>query len=376
MTGMAAELIPVYHKVHKLYAKCRSPQKLYFSITKAAANLVHAEKCSLMLADRDTHALRVSAVTGCDRWLIENVSIRPGEGIAGRVYAEGIPIVTDCAESIRRYVPRPRPRFKTPSSVILPLGMGDETIGVLNLSDKRSGDPFTEDDLSVLSAFSTQVFLILKIAGCYRDLDHLRELSTTDFLTGLFNRRYFNIRLTEEHQRTERSGGMFSLAMLDIDDFKLFNDTEGHLAGDRILKEIAAVMSRSIRGNDILARYGGEEFAIIMPQTSEATAFKVAERIRSEIRNIRHAGSDRFPGRKITVSIGIAVHNNGRKPIEDVIERADIALRRAKLQGKDCTILHAVCSGKQVKEAGWRRSAAGRLTAGPQINFAGPENNG
>lgn len=361
MLSMATELIPVYHKVNKLYAKCGSPHKLYFSITKAAASLVNAEKCSLMLADQDSHSLRVSAVTGAGRWLIENITMRSGEGIAGRVYAEGIPIVTDCAESISKYVLRPRPRYKTPSSVILPLGMGDETIGVLNVSDKRSGDPFTEDDLLVLSAFSAQIFLILKISSCYRDLEHLRELSTTDFLTGLFNRRYFNIRLSEEHQRVERSGGMFSLAMLDIDDFKHFNDTEGHLSGDRILKEIAAVTARSIRGNDILARYGGEEFAIIMPQTTAATAFKVAERIRSEIRSIRQSKTEKFSGRLITASIGIAVYNDCREPVENVIERADLALRRAKLQGKDCAILYAAYSEKTAQEDSWRKNTTRKL---------------
>lgn len=367
MLSMATELLPVYHKVNKLYAKCRSPHKLYFSITKAAASLVQAEKCSLMLADRETHALRVSAVTGAGRWLIENITMQAGEGIAGKVYAEGVPIVTDCAESISKYVLCPRSRYKTPSSVILPLGMGDETIGVLNVSDKRSGNPFTEDDLFVLSVFSTEIFLILKISSCYRELDHLRELSTTDYLTGLFNRRYFNIRLGEEHQRVERSGGMFSLVMLDIDDFKHYNDTEGHLAGDRILKQIATVMARSIRGIDILARYGGEEFAIIMPQTSEETAFTVAERIRSEIRNIREAGSEKFPGRRLTASIGIAVYKDCREPVEDVIERADFALRRAKLQGKDCAILYADYSGKTSKEGSWRGNDTRRLTGGPEI---------
>ncbi|MBA4372672.1 MAG: hypothetical protein C0402_07380 [Thermodesulfovibrio sp.] len=357
MLRMSAELIPVYHKVNKLYAKFKSPHRLYDSITRAAANLVNAEKCSLMLAEKDTHALRVAAVTGGDRWLIESIRMRTGEGIAGKVYADGVPIVTDCAAGISKYVPCPRPRYKTSSSVILPLGMGHETIGVLNVSDKRSGDPFSEIDLSVLSAFSAQVFLILKISNCYREVEHLRELSTTDCLTGLFNRRYFNIRLEEEQQRAMRSGGMISLAMLDIDDFKHFNDTEGHLAGDLILKDAASVMARSIRGNDILARYGGEEFAIIMPQTSEMTALKVAERIRCEIRNIRQSPTCRLPGRKLTVSIGIAVYNDCSRPIEDVIERADLALHRAKLLGKDCAILYSYNSEKTEEETVWRRSA-------------------
>lgn len=335
------ELHPVYSKIIKLYAKCKSPYKLYCGITREAASLVKAEKCSLMLQDSESQVLRVSAIIGADGLLIEKVQVRAGEGIAGRVYEVGEPILIDCEVGIRKYVSSPRPRYKTACSMSVPLGLAHEVIGVLNLSDKRSGEPFTEKDLAILSAFALFIFFILKLSLCYSESERMRELSTTDFLTGLFNRRYFDIRLEEEHQRVRRSGGWFSLAMLDIDNFKLFNDTEGHLAGDEILKKIASVIGHTIRTNDILARFGGEEFVIIMPQTSEATAFKVAERIRNDVKNLIRTGWKRFPMKKITVCIGISAYYDCREPIESVVNRADMALAKAKYQGKDCTVLYS-----------------------------------
>jgi len=346
LSRMAHELSPDYNRIIRLYAKFKDPYKLYCSITREAARLANAERCTLMLHDNDRQVLRVSAVTGIDRYLIEGIKIRSGEGIAGKVYEAGVPILIDSEERIREYAELPRPGYKTPSSLSLPVGFAKEIIGVLNLSDKHSGEPFTEVDLSTLSPFVLHIFFILKLSMCYRETERMRELSTTDFLTGLFNRRYFDIRLEDEYQRVRRNGGWFSLAMVDIDNFKLFNDTEGHLAGDEILKKLASVMGHTIRTNDILARFGGEEFVIIMPQTSETTAFKVAERIRNDIKNIIRSGWKRFPMKKITVCIGISSYCDGREPMENVVNRADMALARAKQQGKDCTVLYSDYPGK------------------------------
>ena len=341
MSKLARELNPVYNRISRLYAKRKDPCKLYSGIIKEAADLVKAEKCSLMLEDKEMPVLRVSAFTGADGYHIEKVQVRAGEGIAGRVYKAGAPILIDCAERIKEYIVSPRPRYKTVYSLSLPLGVANEVIGVLNLSDKRSGGPFTVNDLAMMSAFAMQAFFIIKLSLCHRESELMRALSTTDFLTGLFNRRYFDIRLEEEHQRINRAGGWFSLAMVDIDNFKLFNDTEGHLAGDRILKEIASIMTRTIRANDVLARFGGEEFVIIMPQTSEMTAFKVAERIRGDIKNLILPKWKNFPCKRVTVCIGISSYCDSKEPTDSVIERADRALCKAKLQGKDCTVLYS-----------------------------------
>jgi diguanylate cyclase (GGDEF)-like protein len=217
--------------------------------------------------------------------------------------------------------------------------VADETIGVLNLSDKYSGEPFSEKDISTLTGFVSQASVLLRLCDYHERSEQMRELSITDPLTGLFNRRYFNIRLDEESRRARRYALPMSLAIMDIDTFKLFNDTEGHLAGDYILKEVASIMSAAVRANDILVRFGGDEFVILMPQTSKAEALGVAERIRKNIRDQIQLAWKRFPAKQITISAGISMFPDGCGPKDHLIRCADRALYKAKVKGRDCVIM-------------------------------------
>lgn len=249
-----------------------------------------------------------------------------------------MPLFIDREDRIRDYLPVPKSRYRTPYFASIPLKMADEVIGILNLSDKATGEAFTEEDLSVIIPFVQHASILLKLSLCYKTAEQMRELSITDPLTGLFNRRYFDIRIEEEYIRAKRYGFSFSLAIADIDDFKLFNDTEGHRAGDFILKEIASVMNRSIRANDILVRFGGEEFAIIMPQIQKSEAFYVAERVRENVKNQIQPIWRKFPKERMTVSIGIAIYPECNS-IESLIREADRSLYAAKRSGKDRTMM-------------------------------------
>lgn len=324
-------------KTSKLYFLHKDIQHLYDNIVIEAASLADAEKCSLMLPADDKDTLRVNAASGINRWLMENVRVRKGEGIAGKVYEQGMPILIENEEKLKYFSIPSKPQFKTASCLSIPIKIADEILGVINLSDKYSGGPFSEEDIFVLNQFVTQTSILLKLTSCYRTAEEMRELSITDHLTGLFNRRYFNNRFEEELQRSKRYSLPFSLAIVDIDDFKLFNDTEGHLYGDDILKSCASIMDNTIRTNDILARFGGEEFAIIMPQTQKAEAFYVAERIRENIKNMISPTYKNLPQKNITVSIGIATYPDCGEPINNLIKYADMALYKAKVLGKDQT---------------------------------------
>lgn len=373
---MIEGLNPVFFGAAQLYSKHRDPDELYRVITREASALAKTERASLMLLDRERNVLRLCAATGLEPSLIGRAELRAGEDIAGKVCEDGKPILLDSDRALRRYIDPPRPGYKTCSSLSLPLGFGEDIIGVLNLSDKCSGEPFRESDLLLLSGFALQTFFILKLSSSYMASEHMRLLSTTDFLTGLFNRRYFNIRMNEEYRLVKRLGGLLSLAILDIDDFKLFNDTEGHPSGDRILKEIASVMAATVRANDILVRFGGEEFAVIMPQTSEAEAFNLAERIR---RNVKHSiprSWKKFPKEQMTLCAGIAVHQNCQDPIEALVERADRALYTAKLQGKDRTVLYSAFSpeyGDCRSQVSYLREVPSGFGAGSLFPLSGGE---
>lgn len=310
------------------------PEALYESIVEISSRCIDSEKASLMMPDEDTGELSIKATKGMNKWIARNIRVRVGQGIAGKVFREGSPIVTDGEENLPS---EKRPNYRTSSFVSVPLKIGEETIGVLNFADKRSGEAFSEADREFLRHFAPYAAMAIRAAQYYQMSEQLRTLSITDSLTGLFNRRYFDGRLFEELQRATRYDTVFALAIFDIDDFKRFNDTEGHTAGDDVLKTLANIARESLRSIDILARFGGEEFSIIMPQTDKDEAFLVAERVRTNIREFMPAGWKKFPYEKLTVSIGMATFPADGKDAKALIRSADKALYRAKVTGKDRT---------------------------------------
>jgi diguanylate cyclase (GGDEF)-like protein/PAS domain S-box-containing protein len=159
--------------------------------------------------------------------------------------------------------------------------------------------------------------------------ERLQTLSLTDALTGLMNRRALEDCLENECARSIRSGASLSLFMLDIDDFKGFNDTFGHVCGDEVLRQIAMLMQRWTRRGDLVARYGGEEFLVILPATEEKGAFRIAERLRQAI-----AEAD-WKRRLITVSVGVATRDEHMPTANEFIHEVDQALYAAKRGGKN-----------------------------------------
>ena len=163
----------------------------------------------------------------------------------------------------------------------------------------------------------------------------LAEISVTDALTGLANRRRLTGKLAEEIARSTRTGRPFAVAMLDLDHFKQVNDEHGHQTGDRVLRKVAETLTANSRAIDLVTRYGGEEFCIIMAETESEGARNLAERLRRTIRN--------SPEILTTISIGVATWQPG-KGAEEMISRADEALYEAKRSGRDRVVIHAQCN--------------------------------
>lgn len=162
-------------------------------------------------------------------------------------------------------------------------------------------------------------------------MEKLEEIATHDELTGLFNRRYFLERLNEDLARAERSGQPLHLAILDLDHFKHINDTHGHQAGDRFLREFAGVARRVLRRTDLVARYGGEEFVVLFPHGDTADIQDVLERLRSSVEAVR---VPELPGVIVTVSTGMTRWCKGDTS-DSLLHRADEALYRAKSEGRN-----------------------------------------
>jgi diguanylate cyclase (GGDEF)-like protein len=167
--------------------------------------------------------------------------------------------------------------------------------------------------------------------------DRLRELSATDGLTLVANRRTFDEALDREWHRAMRSNEPVSLIMADIDLFKLYNDTYGHIAGDNTLRKVAAAIAECCRRRgDLVARYGGEEFAVILPRTDEASAKVIAEKIRESVEalGIEHSGNP-ATGR-VTISVGISTRTPPQtEDYVSLMHSADLALYRAKDSGRN-----------------------------------------
>ena len=159
--------------------------------------------------------------------------------------------------------------------------------------------------------------------------------AVTDKLTGLYNHAYFKQFLKLEIERSLRQKHALTLMLLDIDDFKHYNDTLGHLVGDKILHELGQVINRTVRKIDMAARYGGEEFTVVLPYTSPRGALVVAERLRQAVESHPFSYKPSLPSKTLTVSIGIASFQMDVKTVEDLIERSDIALYKAKGEGKN-----------------------------------------
>ena len=208
----------------------------------------------------------------------------------------------------------------------VPLIVEEQVIGVLGLECRRGG-AYDDHNLSVLMTIAQQAAVAIENARNY-------QMATVDSLTGFFLRDHFFQRVRDEDRRVRRYGGRFAVLMVDLDGFKQINDTNGHLAGDRYLHEVASTIREQLRGADLACRYGGDEFCLLLPETDMRGARVIAERIRQAVRR-RIVGGDEFV-LHTTVSIGIAAfpeHDTG--DLQGLMGKADDALYRAKRSGRD-----------------------------------------
>jgi len=183
-------------------------------------------------------------------------------------------------------------------------------------------------------------------------LRQTRELSISDGLTGLYNQMHFFELLGRETKNSQRHNLSYTLIIFDVDHFKNFNDSNGHLRGSETLKGIAAVMKNKFRSTDLLAKYGGDEFVIILPQTDKVGAYLAAERLREGVEKQPFPGAETQPQKKITISIGLASYPEHGLSDEEILNHADKALYFAKESGRNRTIIYNETIEKELEEFG------------------------
>jgi two-component system, cell cycle response regulator len=166
----------------------------------------------------------------------------------------------------------------------------------------------------------------------------LKEMAVRDGLTSLYNHRHFQEALAQEIARAHRSGKPCSVAFMDVDNFKAYNDTHGHPDGDRLLRTLAEILTSHLRGSDLAARYGGEEFVLLLPETPKSAALRIAEGVRGRVEQEHFPGRERQPLGRVTVSIGVASYPEDGADAAEVMACADQRLYQAKHGGRNMVI--------------------------------------
>ena len=297
-------------------------------IIEQASSILEAERCSLMLFDEESGELCIKGAKGLKSDIIKKSRLTVGEGIAGAVAREGRPLLVKFFDTDSRIHHKQLPTCKTKSFLSVPIRLEHKLIGIINVTDKKSKDcpVFNELDLKILSSIVRQVAIAIENAQLSKEIKYL---TIQDPLTSLYNHRYLMECLSYEIRRFKRFGRPLSLLIMDVDNFKNYNDVFGNFRGNLLLKQISSVLTGNLREVDVVCRYAGDEFAAILPETSLEEAHLIAEKIRWSV-------SQMNAQTPVTLSMGIASCCE-QMTRHDFVLKASAALHKAKEDGKNRT---------------------------------------
>jgi diguanylate cyclase (GGDEF)-like protein len=302
-------------------------------IVDGANGILGAEISAVYLFEQEDWTLRLYASQGrADDWFEPIVPV--SHTIVGAAFRDGFVQQSDVQPSSDLALWSRRPE-EIRSQAATPLRSGDAVIGVLLIASATFRD-LTHAERDRLQVIANQSSLALQNALLHEELE---RLSVTDRLTDLYNHGYLHQRLDEELERCTRFDHQMSLIMLDIDNFKQFNDRYGHPKGDLVLKSLSEVIRENLREIDVAARYGGEEFVIVLPETEIAGAVSVAERIRAGMAKIPQFTGEDDDQVLQTISLGVANYPTNATSAAALVESADQAMYRAKRAGKNQVVV-------------------------------------
>ncbi len=307
-------------------AKCY--ERLVGAIVESFMEFTKTKKASLMVPDEDG-LLSVRAASGLSPAAWKTVRLSPSQGVVGEALkVNDIVFIHEVSSDSRykRFFQEQTKPLKGGSLLVIPLTHRQEHLGVLSLHDVAN---FEKETLRIMAALASKS---LKNAV-------LEKVTVSEPMTGLYNQNYFKKRLADELNLSQKYGLDLSLMIFDIDFFKRFNDSYGHLAGDFVIKEIARLLKDAFRFSDVKSRYGGEEFAVIMPQTHISDAHQGAERLRESIAETMFNHEGRVL--KVTISAGVAGSSIKMDALK-LIKNADEALYKSKQLGRNRTTVSDV----------------------------------
>ena len=266
--------------------------------------------------------------------LVKSIKILLTEkmGILALTILEGMPfeVATEAAKS--KVSPVIQKILNTDFFVTVPLKAKDKTVGAILVDNIFTKKPITKSGVRILSMFANHAGLAIENSRLYEETEYL---SKTDWLTKLWNSGELHKTLSRELEKSRIADKNMSVMMIDIDNFKPYNDSVGHRKGDKAIRDIASMLSRKSRHEDLVARYGGEEFTIVMPNTPKEIALAIAERLRQKIAEIFSVVKISGNAPCLTISIGIATFPYDATDKDNLIHKADLALYEAKRMGKN-----------------------------------------
>ncbi|MBN1596136.1 diguanylate cyclase [candidate division FCPU426 bacterium] len=304
-------------------------------LARQAAESIGLDRCLVWLFDDMKVHLEAAAACGVPNQLLNALRFPLAEirdTVFFKTLSELAPVQVKGGYDAEMLTEKFKGQIVVNAMLVVPLLFKEEAIGFLAVDDTREAHEFLDDEVTLISAIANHTVMAIENARLYQKV---KEQAITDSLTGLYNHRFFQLRFSDEFSHCKRYGNDLSLIILDIDHFKQYNDTYGHIAGDLALKEIANLTRASVRENDIVARYGGEEFTIILPMTNLEGAKVVAERIRKSVKECRFLGDLNVPQVSITISLGVSSFNREVESREVLFRQADAALYYAKEHGRD-----------------------------------------
>lgn len=317
-----------------LLASSQSIEETLNLTLDAVEDIINSDRCSILLLDNGSDELVLRAARGMRAGMVGKLRLKSNQGIAGQVLSSGKPRSVPDTDKEPLFVPSPQGYDKIRSMLVVPLIVREKRIGVINISQVREARDFTARDMEAIKLVATYAALALENAGI---LEEMEKEAVTDGLTGLYNYRHFLQRLESAVAEAAERSQPVSLVWMDLDHFKEYNDTFGHLKGSEILKRLGVIIDGATGPQpNVICRYGGDEFAVILIGAGRDQALETAERIRLGISRTEFA--ERRPGgTQLSASLGVACFPEDADNPRTLIEKADQAMYLAKQRGKNRT---------------------------------------
>jgi len=301
---------------------------LYESIPEAIKRYLGIEEVALFLYNEESDLLEPVSFSESLKIAFREISVKPGEGITGKVYVSGEPTYIPDISLSPDYIYSKGILRNVRSLIAVPVKKRDRPIGVFIISH-QSVNAFDAETVGTVNTLVKIISIVMENTELYQ---YARQLAEKDSLTLLYNHGTFHLRLNYELERASRYSRPLSAVMLDIDGFKIVNDNFGHVTGDNILKMVAGVINAHTRKTDIAGRYGGDEFAILLPETDLDSALGITRRICNGLKELQVDTSSGGEIR-VTASFGIASIEEGKQGGKKIVEMADSLMYKAKSRG-------------------------------------------